>query len=72
MYTDGKYENGTKVVNFTISNSITWINESGLTTAPSSKQGGGFGGKGGGQRPSRTPGQNPDGTQNQAPATPQN
>jgi len=63
-----RYICGTKVVSFTISNSITWLNESGVTTAPSSKSGGGKGG----QRPSRTQGQNTSGTQDQAPAAQQN
>ena len=67
LYTDRVYKNGTKVVSFTISNSITWLNELGVTTAPSSKQSGGFGGKGG-QRPPRTQGQNSSGAQGQAPA----
>jgi len=30
LYTDGAYENETKVIRFTISNSITWLNESGV------------------------------------------
>jgi hypothetical protein len=73
LYTDGKYSNGTKVVNFTISNSVTWLNESGVTTAQNAKGGGGAGGRGGqnGQRPERTPGQAPGqapaGNPNQAP-----
>ncbi|MHC1681512.1 MAG: carbohydrate-binding domain-containing protein [Clostridiaceae bacterium] len=49
FYKDGKYENGTKVVSFTISNSVTWLNESGITSAQSSK-GGGKGGQRG-QKP---------------------
>jgi hypothetical protein len=66
LYKDGKYTNGTKVVSFSISNSVTWLNESGVTTARSSM--GGPGGMGGqkGQRPAGPQGQNPDGTQNQA------
>jgi hypothetical protein len=66
LYKDGKYSNGTKIVAFTISNSVTYLNESGVTTAPSSKQGGGFGGKGGqkGQRPAGTQGQPPVPQQN--------
>ncbi len=53
LYTNAKYENGTKVVSFTISSSVTWLNESGVTTAKSSMPGGGRGGKGEqrGQRP---------------------
>jgi hypothetical protein len=70
LYTDGKYSNGTKIVSFNISNSVTWINESGVTTAQNAKGGGGAGGKGGqnGQRPERTPGQAPTRNPNQAPA----
>jgi hypothetical protein len=77
LYKDGKYTNGTKVVSFTTSNSVTWVNESGVTTAKSGMPGGGGqggpGGMGGqrGQRPSGTQGQNPSGTQNQAPTTQQ-
>lgn len=48
MYTDGAYTGGTKVTDFEISSSVTWLNESGVTTASS---GGGFGGGGGGGRP---------------------
>lgn len=53
LYTNAKYEDGTKVVSFTISSSVTWLNESGVTTAKSSMPGGGRGGKGEqrGQRP---------------------
>jgi hypothetical protein len=74
FYKDGKYSNGTKVVSFTISNSVTWLNEAGVTTAKSGMPGGGQGGPGGmggqkGQRPAGTQGQNPPGTQNQAPPT---
>ncbi|MCM0648035.1 carbohydrate-binding domain-containing protein [Clostridium swellfunianum] len=67
LYIDGKYEGGTKVVSFAISNSTTWLNESGVTTAKSGMQGGpggkgGFRGEGGqkGERPSAPPsGQQP-------------
>jgi hypothetical protein len=47
LYTDGKYSGGTKVVEFTIADSVTWLNESGITTASSS--GPGDGRAGGGQ-----------------------
>jgi hypothetical protein len=57
LYTDGKYQDGTKVVEFTISNSVTWLNESGVTTAKSSMQGGGHGGKGGAKGQAPTTGQ---------------
>lgn len=39
LYTDGEYKNGTKIVDFTISNSVTWLNESGVTTSRSSHPG---------------------------------
>lgn len=69
LYTDGKYSNGTRIVSFTISNSVTWLNESGITTAQNAKGGGGAGGRAGqnGQRPERTPGQAPAGNPNQVP-----
>ncbi len=66
LYTDGKYEGGTKVVNFTISNSVTWLNESGVTTAESANPGGHKGGHSG-ERPERQPGGNPDEPNDQAP-----
>ena len=47
LYTGGEYTGGTKVVNFELASTITWVNESGVTTANT-----GFGG-GGGQRPTR-------------------
>lgn len=49
LYEAGEYQDGTKVVEFTISESVTWLDESGVTTARSSSQGG----PGGGQRPER-------------------
>ncbi|MCM8711775.1 carbohydrate-binding domain-containing protein [Clostridium sp. SYSU_GA19001] len=60
LFTDGKYANGTKVVDFKISSSVTWLNESGVTTARSSMQGG-HGDQGGmkGNRPGRTQDQMP-------------
>jgi hypothetical protein len=53
FYADGTYQGGTKVVSFTISDSVTWLNESGVTTAntgfgPGGGQGGRQGGFGGG------------------------
>lgn len=78
LYNDGNYENGTKVTEFTISNSVTYLNESGITTAPSDKQGGGAGFNGGkeGQRPMGPQDQAPQGQapapQDQAPPTQQN
>ncbi|MFZ5965722.1 MAG: carbohydrate-binding domain-containing protein [Bacillota bacterium] len=48
LYTDGEYKGGTKIVEFTISNSVTWLSETGVTTSRSSNPGGannpGFGG----------------------------
>ncbi|WP_040206738.1 carbohydrate-binding domain-containing protein [Neobacillus jeddahensis] len=43
-YADGPYTDGTKVVEFTIEDSVTWLNESGITTPVSSGPGGGNGG----------------------------
>lgn len=40
LYTDGEYQGGAKVVGFTISSSVTWLNESGITTGRSSMPGG--------------------------------
>jgi hypothetical protein len=66
LYSDGDYTGGTKVVKITISDSVTWLNESGVTTGSSGGPGGG-GMRGGGQRPDRgqTPptGEAPDGSQ---------
>jgi hypothetical protein len=55
LYTGGKYEGGTKVVDFKISSSVTWLNESGVTTAGSAMPGGDRGAQGGmkGQRQPR-------------------
>lgn len=46
LYTDGEYSGGTKVVEFTISDVVTWLNESGVTEAQSGM--GGMGGHSGG------------------------
>lgn len=43
LYTDGEYQNGTKIVDFTLSKSVTWMSEAGETTAASSGPGGGKG-----------------------------
>ncbi|MBD3917457.1 carbohydrate-binding domain-containing protein [Paenibacillus sp. PR3] len=48
LYDGGVYSGGTKVVSFTASSTITWVNESGVTEA-SSGFGGGFGGGGRGR-----------------------
>lgn len=68
LYTDGKYESGTKVVDFTISESVTWLNESGVTTAKSSNPGGHPGGHSG-ERPEGQPGGHPAEPKDQAPNT---
>ncbi|MFJ8265609.1 carbohydrate-binding domain-containing protein [Peribacillus asahii] len=47
LYTDGDYQDGTKVVEFKISDSVTWLDESGVTTAKSGP--GGMGNRGDGQ-----------------------
>ncbi|OMC77333.1 dockerin type 1 [Paenibacillus odorifer] len=47
LYTDGEYTGGTKVVAFEITSSVTWLNESGVTTANTNQ---GPGGGGGGNR----------------------
>ncbi|KEF37855.1 protein of unknown function (DUF4353) [Schinkia azotoformans MEV2011] len=57
LYSDGDYQGGTKVVDFTISDSVTWLNETGITTA-SSHGPGGFNPSGGQNRPGG-PGDNP-------------
>ncbi|OMF26304.1 dockerin type 1 [Paenibacillus sp. FSL H8-0548] len=52
LYTDGEYTGGTKVTEFEISSSVTWLNESGVTTG-NANQGPGGGGtrpQGGGRR----------------------
>ncbi len=40
LYNDGEYKSGTKVVDFTIADTVTWLNETGVTTAKSSGPGG--------------------------------
>lgn len=51
LYTDGQYKEGTKVVDFTISKAVTYMSETGETTARSFGPGGGKGpGMGGGFR----------------------
>jgi hypothetical protein len=52
LYNDGDYKDGTIVVEFTISDSVTWLNESGVTTGSVGGPGGG-GMRNGGQRPDR-------------------
>jgi predicted small secreted protein len=48
LYTDGEYGGGTKVTEFEITSSVTWLNESGVTTGGNNRQG--PGGAGGGRR----------------------
>ncbi|AOZ92999.1 carbohydrate-binding domain-containing protein [Paenibacillus crassostreae] len=48
LYTDGEYEGGTEIVTFDISSSVTWLNESGVTTGNTNQgPGGGMRGTGG-------------------------
>lgn len=64
LYENTGYKNGTKVVEFTTSEGVTWVNESGVTTGggmgghggarPGGKDGGGFKG----QRPTMPPSEN--------------
>lgn len=46
LYTGGDYSGGTEVVSFEITSSLTWLNESGVTTG-NTNQGPGGGGRGG-------------------------
>lgn len=41
LYADGEYTGGTEVVSFEISSSVTWLNESGVTTGNSNRGAGG-------------------------------
>ncbi|MCM3441856.1 carbohydrate-binding domain-containing protein [Metabacillus halosaccharovorans] len=41
LYTDGNVEGGTKVIDFAISETVTWLNESGVTEAAANGPGGG-------------------------------
>lgn len=60
LYKDGEYKNGTKVVSFNISNSVTWLSETGVTSARSAGPGGlggqGFGGQQGRPQKGAAPG----------------
>lgn len=48
LYTDGTYSGGTQVVAFQSTSNVTWVNESGVTTANTGMAGpGGGGGQGG-------------------------
>ncbi|WP_169081319.1 carbohydrate-binding domain-containing protein [Paenibacillus sp. PL91] len=53
LYEGGEYTGGTKVVSFEITSAVTWVNESGVTTAQSGM------GMGGGGRPMRGQGGQP-------------
>ncbi|RBW70133.1 carbohydrate-binding domain-containing protein [Bacillus taeanensis] len=66
LSTEGEYTNGTKLIDFTITDSVTWLNESGVTTGRSSGPGGNF--QGGGQRPE---GGSPEGFSGERPARPE-
>jgi len=57
LYTDGDYQDGTKVVEFKISDSVTWLDESGITTAKSEFGPEGMGNPG--DRPARPEGGTP-------------
>ncbi|EGA90805.1 hypothetical protein GPDM_03365 [Planococcus donghaensis MPA1U2] len=43
LYADGGYEGGTELVDFTITESVTWLNEDGITEASVENPGGGAG-----------------------------
>ena len=50
LYSDGKVAGGTKVVDFTLSETVTWLNESGVTEAVANGPGGGGGAPGSGDQ----------------------
>jgi hypothetical protein len=66
LYTDGSYQGGTKVVDFTITDQVTYLTESGVTTAGNVNKGGPGGGFGGG--PGRGPRGGPGGSPGGGPA----
>ncbi len=41
LYTDGAYQGGTKIIDFTITGSVTWLSETGVTTQQGFGPGGG-------------------------------
>ncbi len=47
LYADGGYEGGTKVLDFTLEEQVTWLNEDGITEASVENPGGGGGRPGG-------------------------
>ncbi|OAS16689.1 carbohydrate-binding domain-containing protein [Paenibacillus oryzisoli] len=63
LFEGGTYQGGTKVVDFKTATMITWLNETGVTTARSGMMGGpgggGPGGQGGGGMPPQGGGQRP-------------
>lgn len=67
----GSYEKGTEVVEFTVSDTLTYVNESGISEAPTNNMGGpgGGGGRGQGGTP---PNGNFEGGRGQAPESNQN
>ncbi|HTG71911.1 MAG TPA: carbohydrate-binding domain-containing protein [Candidatus Udaeobacter sp.] len=48
LYTDGEYQEGAKIVSMPLSNVVTYLNESGVTSGNASNPGGGRMGRGGG------------------------
>ncbi|TBL70716.1 carbohydrate-binding domain-containing protein [Paenibacillus thalictri] len=50
LYDDGAVSGGTKIVTFTLGDKVTYVNQSGITTAKTGGPGGGFGGGPGGGR----------------------
>lgn len=48
LYADGEYSGGVKVVDFEMTSSVTWLNESGVATGGGGMRGGGMGGPGSG------------------------
>lgn len=44
LYADGGYEGGTKVIDFTVTEQVTWVDENGIAEAGSSGAAGGLGG----------------------------
>ncbi|MDF2609772.1 MAG: dockerin type 1 [Lachnospiraceae bacterium] len=53
LYANENYQGGTLLTEYTLTNMVTWLSDSGEVTAGAFNPGGGFGGKQGGARPSR-------------------
>lgn len=51
LYTDVTYQNGSEIIEFTPAETVTWLNESGITTGGTNGPGGGM--NQGGERPER-------------------